>query len=80
MFLPTNHQITSPIFHPPQNQGMWVLCGSFPMFSNLYKSYLHNKRHLALANLQQNICKKRIEDWTSHDLVVFINSACLLIS
>ena len=59
---------------------MWVLFGPFVMFFNFYEVDLHNKTRVALANLQWNLYQKQIENWTSHDLVMVIGSACLLIS
>ena len=52
----------------------------FFMFSNFYQLELHNKAHVALANLQWIMCKNRIENRTSLALVMVIGSACLLFS
>ena len=59
---------------------MWVLFGSNFMFSNFYQLYLHNKTCIALANLQWNIYKNWIENWTNLDVVMVSGSACSLIS
>ena len=59
---------------------MWVLFGSSFMFSNFYWLDLHNKTHVALANLWWHIYKHQIEYQTSLDLVVVIRSWYLLIS
>jgi hypothetical protein len=39
----------------------------------------HNKARVAFANLQCNIYKNWIENWTFCDLVMVSESACLLI-
>jgi len=39
----------------------------------------HNKARVAFANLQCNIYKNWIENWTFRDLVIVSESACLLI-
>ena len=49
--------------------------GLFFMSSTFYRLDVHNKTHVALAS----ICKNRIENETSFDLVMLIGSACLLI-
>ena len=59
---------------------MWVLLGSFFMFSNFYQFYSHLKNHIASSNLRWNVCKNRIENRIFLDLVMVIGSACLLIS
>ena len=53
--------------------GMWVVFGSFSMFSNFYQLDLINKNPGTLATLQWNICKS----WISPYLVMAIRSACL---
>lgn len=50
------------------------------MFSDFYRSDLHNQARVALANLRWSIDKNRIEGWTFIDLVMGTSSACLLIS
>ena len=63
---------------PRTFEGMWVLFGSFYIVSNFYWLYLHNKTRVALADLQWNVHKFRIQDRISPDLVMVIGSACLL--
>ena len=58
---------------------MWVLFGSFFMFSNFYELDSHNNICVAPTNLRWNICKNRIENRSSPYLVMVIGSACLLI-
>ena len=42
---------------------MWVLFGSFFMFSNFYQLDVHNKKtHVGLANQRWNTYKNRIEN------------------
>ena len=41
--------------------GMWVLFGTYYMFSNFYQLNLHNKSCVALVNLQWNISKEVIK-------------------
>ena len=53
--------------------------GSFFTFSNFYQLLLHNKSLVALTNLWLKISKNRIENQTSHALVMVVKSACLLI-
>ena len=55
---------------------MWVLLGSFFMFSNDW-SYT-TKSVLQLAKLRWKICENQIENRASPDLVMIIGSACLL--
>ena len=52
---------------------MWVLFGSFFMFSNFYQLGLLNTNFVTLVNMQWKIDKNR----TSHDLVMVIESAYL---
>jgi hypothetical protein len=67
-------------WQPSWTQGMWVSFGRFFVFSNFYSLSSHNKTRVASTNLQRNICRNRIESWTSFDLVMVIRSACLLVS
>jgi hypothetical protein len=53
-------------------QGTGVLVYRVFMFSNFYCLNLHHKIHVALANLQWNICINRIENWISLNLVMVI--------
>lgn len=49
-------------------------------FSNFHQLDIHNKTYVALADLQWNMTKIRIENQTSPGLVMIIESAGLLIS
>ena len=49
------------------------------MFSNFFILDLNNKTRVALANLQRNICKKRIENQTFPNVVMVIGHEYLLI-
>ena len=42
------------------------------MLFNFYRFDLHNKTHIASKNLRWNICKNRIENWTSLGLVMIV--------
>ena len=59
---------------------MWVLFGSFFMFSNFYQLDLHNETRVAITNLQWNARNNRIENRPYLDVVMVIESSCLLIS
>ena len=50
------------------------------MFSNFYWWDLHNIGHVALANMQWNNCKNRIDNELFVDLVMVIESAGVLTS
>jgi len=67
-------------FHKPQHanaecsEGMWVLVGSFFMFSDFYQLDLQNKTCVALADLQWSIRKNH-----TSDLVMVTKNARLLV-
>ena len=61
-------------------EGMWLLFGSFFMFSKVYRLDVHNDICAILGDLRWSIHKIRIENWTSPYLVNYvIGSACFLI-
>ena len=59
---------------------MCLLFGKFFVFSNFYQLDIHNKICVALANLQRNICKNRIENRMPPNLILIVKSVGLLIS
>jgi hypothetical protein len=56
-----------------------VLFGLFFMFSNFYQLDLHNKTCVVLVIHNEASSKIISDNQTSHDLVMVIISACLLI-
>jgi hypothetical protein len=48
---------------------MWVLFGSFVMFSNIYRFYFYKKTHVGISKSTMKYLKKWIEIWTSPNVL-----------